>query len=120
MNQKHGRYKVGKWISDELPSWWAWIYIGGDRKITEKVCREITFPSGLCVTVEKINYIFGGGTELGVRVGLIQYPPFPESEADLMEKAIELGKRIAEANYQWSYSIVTSNQVRTYSRRVKE
>jgi len=117
LGEKHRRYDVGEWQSKSEKSWWAWIYVAGDIKIVEEACRKLCFPQGLCVTVEEVNYIFGGGTELGVRIGMIQYPPFPESEKDLMEKAIKVGKLVAEANYQWSFSIVTAQSVSTYSRR---
>jgi len=110
-------YECGEWHFDELPSWWAWIYVGGDRGVAERVCREMVFPSGMCVTVEETLYIFAGGTENGVRIGLIQYPRYPDNELNLLEKAISVGKKVAEENYQWSFSVVTPNEIRTYSRR---
>lgn len=116
---KHNRYEVGKWLLDKMPSWWADIYVGGDLYVTEMTCREICFPQGLCVTVNSIHYIFGGGTELGTRIGMIQYPPFPENEEDLLKKAIMVGKMVAEANFQWSFTIVTPNENLFFSRRKK-
>jgi len=117
--KKHNRYKVGAWNNDEIKTWWAQIYVGGDVGLTENVCRELCFPKGLCVTIEDVKYVFAGGTENGVRVGLIQYPPFPESEADLLKKAEMVGIKIAEVNYQWSFTIVTPNNTYFFSRRQK-
>lgn len=111
------RYEVNNWKQTSLQGWWAHIYIGGDLKTTEMVCREACFPKGLCVTVEPVKYIFAGGTEDGVRVGLIQYPPFEEEEVSLWEKAENLGKKIAEANFQWSFTLVTPEMNTFYSRR---
>lgn len=116
---KHNRYEVAEWQQDELPSWWAFIYIGGDLQVTEMTCRNSCFPHGLCVTVEPVKYIFAGGTEDGTRIGMIQYPPFPESESDLLNKAIAVGKAVAEANYQWSFTIVTPTTNVFLSRRKK-
>lgn len=117
MNQKHRRYQVKSWESDSIESWWAWIYIGGNLQTAEMICRNACFPSGLCVTVEQVKYFFGGGDEDGVRVGLIQYPPFPEDVKLLETKAKALGQQIAEANSQWSFSIVMPDKIIYHSRR---
>ena len=114
---KHNRYEVGEWKHDLIESWWAWVFVGGDLQVTEMVCREACFPKGLCVTVQPINYIFAGGTESGVKIGLIQYPPFPERHIDLKEKAVKIGEKVAEANFQWSFTIVTKDYTYFYSRR---
>ena len=114
---KHQRYQVQSWEHDVHKGWWAKIYIAGDLHTAEMVCRQHCFPKGLCVTLEPTKYIFAGGTEDGVCVGLIQYVPFPEEEETLLEKAVFLGKRIAEENYQWSFSIITPTDSIFYSRR---
>ena len=114
---KHERYKIKKWENKSIKSWWGTIYIGGDYVISENVCREMCFPSGLAVTIKPIKYIFAGGTEDGVEIGLVQYPPFPEDENILLQKAINLGIKIAEANYQWSFLVVTPQINIFYSRR---
>ena len=70
---KHDRAKIGEWASDSIDGWWAFLYVGGNINCAEMVCREACFPSGLCVTIEKVDYIFAGGTEEGVRIGFIQF-----------------------------------------------
>ena len=67
------------WNETRLKSYWAWIYVAGDLGVAEKVCREYCFDVGLCVTVKPVNYIFTGGTETGVQIGLIQYVPYPKN-----------------------------------------
>jgi len=114
---KHSRYTVGSWLSDSLPAWWAWIYVAGDIDTVRHKCRELTFPQGLCLTIEPVDYVYAGGCEAGVRVGLIQYPPFPEHENDLMRMAESVGIAVAEASYQWSFTIVTKNDCVYYSRK---
>ena len=111
------RYKVGDWESKEEPAWSAFVYVAGDYNTSEMALRDICFPSGLCVTIEKVKYIFGGGSEDGVRVGLIQYPKFPESIECLMEKAEMIGKKLCEANFQFSFTIVSDDRNVYYSRR---
>jgi len=117
---KHRQYEIGDWRNDTLKSWWAWVYVGGDIKTAEMVCRELCFPKGLCVTIEPLKYIFAGGTEEGYRIGLIQYPPFPGDEDKLKDKAVMVGKAVARANYQWSFSIVMPDEVLFCSRRANE
>ena len=116
---KHQRYSVDQWSSDETKVWWARVYVAGNYQSAEMVCRECCFPKGLCVTLEPTKYIFAGGTEDGVCVGLIQYVPFPEKKEILVEKAVFIGKRIAEINCQWSFSIITPTDSIFYSRRKK-
>jgi hypothetical protein len=117
MIKEHKRYDVGDWVSKSVESWWANVFVGGNYNAAEMACREMCFPKGLCVTIEKTKYIFGGGTEDGVRVGLIQYPPFPESIEDLIHKAISVGKKIAEENHQFSFTIVTARENVFFSRK---
>jgi len=116
-NSEHRRYQINDWKQDNIKTWWAFIYIGGNFQTSEMICRKLCFPKGLCVTIEPVKYIFAGGTEDGVRIGMIQYPPFPEKEKALVEKAILVGKEIAEANYQWSFSIITPTENIYLSRR---
>jgi hypothetical protein len=57
-----------------------------------------------------VNYIYTGGMESGVFVGLIQYPPFPEEHSQLLQKAIKLGEILAEENCQWSFTVVSTDE----------
>ena len=41
------------------------------------------------------------------------------TEESLLEKAINVGREIAEANYQWSYSVITPIKNYFFSRRKK-
>ena len=116
-NTKHQRYTTGEWLEDRLKSWWAWIYVGGDLATAEMVCRESCFERGLCVTIKPVKYIFTGGTEEGVQIGMIKYVPFPEEKKALVDRAIKLGQKIAEANFQWSYTVITRDESIYRSRR---
>jgi len=115
--KKHQRRQIGEWKSKAINSFWIYLYVGGNYEISERICREACFPSGLCITIEKVKYLFGGGSEDGVRVGFMDYPPFPEkSVSDLIDKAVDLGKKLVDANYQFSFSIVTPDTTIFYSR----
>jgi hypothetical protein len=75
---------------------------------------------GLCVSVKDCNYIYTGGAESGVEVGLIQYPPFKTSPQLIWEKAKVLALRLAEANHQWSCTVVADNETVFLSRRKRK
>ena len=116
-NNQHNIYEVGEWREDKENYWYASIYVAGDINTAQEVCRELCFPNGLCVTIESVKYIYAGGCEEGFRVGMIQYPPFPWDTNALYNKAVKVGKTLAERNYQWSFTIVTPNGIFFHSRR---
>lgn len=93
------------------------IFIAGDIEQAKQVCREHCFATGLCVTVEPVAYIYTGGEEAGVRVGLINYPRFPATSEEISEKAKTLADLLMHRLCQHSYSIVGPEQTTWYSRR---
>lgn len=93
------------------------IFIGGDIDQAKQVCRQHCFAHGLCVTVESVSYIYTGGEEAGVRIGLINYPRFPNTGDELGEKARVLADALMTALCQHSYSIVGPNETVWVSRR---
>lgn len=99
------------------PTYTAQIYIGGDIETARQVCREFVWQIGECVTVEPIEFIYKGGAETGVRVGFINYPRFPQPEAEIWDRASTLADRLMQALCQHSYSIVATDRTEFVSRR---
>lgn len=93
------------------------IFIAGDIEQAKQACREHCMEVGLCVTVEAVSYIYTGGEEAGVRVGLINYPRFPCTAAELREKARVLAERLMHRLCQHSYSVVGPEVTEWFSRR---
>jgi hypothetical protein len=93
------------------------IFIAGDLTVAKQVCREHCFSAGLCVTVEPVTYIYTGGEENGVRVGLINYPRFPSTHDELLNKARELAEKLMHRLCQQSFSVVGPHRTEWYSRR---
>ncbi|MER9911644.1 hypothetical protein NKJ71_13525 [Mesorhizobium sp. M0050] len=93
------------------------IFIAGDLAQAKQVCREYCMEIGACVTVEPVDYIYTGGEETGVRVGLINYPRFPTDQYAILDKAGELARRLMDRLCQNSYSIVGPESTKWYSRR---
>jgi hypothetical protein len=92
------------------------IYIAGDLAQTKQVCREFCMK-GLCVTVEPITYIYTGGQEDGVRVGIINYPRFPSDAESLRKTAHDLAVMLLDRLCQHSYSLVGPDITEWFSRR---
>jgi hypothetical protein len=85
----------------------ATIYIAGDLAQAKQVCREFCM-TGLCVTVEPVAYVYTGGEEGGVRVGLLNYPRFPADPAEITTKARALADLLRERLCQHSWLITTT------------
>ena len=86
------------------------IFIAGDLAVATQICREYCMAVGLCVTVEPVQYIYTGGEESGVRIGLINYPRFPSTHDEMREKVRRLAESLVVGLCQHSYSIVGPNE----------
>lgn len=93
------------------------IFIAGDIGQAKQVCRKYCLDVGLCVTVEPLTFIYTGGEESGVRIGLINYPRFPTTEDDLLLRATELAQTLMHHLHQHSYSIVGLRETIWFTRR---
>jgi len=114
---KKDKIEIGEWEDSKRDSFWAFLYVAGSYDVSVEACKEKCFPTGLCVTVEKVKYIFGCGSENGVRIGFVDYPKYPEEKDIILEKAISVGKFVAEKNFQTSFLIVSPNGNQWFSRR---
>lgn len=93
------------------------IFIAGDLAAAKQVCREYCLSVGLCVTVEPVDYVYTGGTETGVKIGLINYPRFPSTEEKLLDTAIGLAHFLRARLCQHSFSIVGSRETLWFTSR---
>lgn len=93
------------------------IFIAGDLAEAKRICARYCFEQGLCVTVEPTTYVYTGGREEGVRVGLINYPRFPATENELGETARRLADKLLEGLDQHSFTIVGPKETIWCSRR---
>ncbi|RWX70036.1 hypothetical protein EN780_04430 [Mesorhizobium sp. M4B.F.Ca.ET.089.01.1.1] len=100
----------------ECPTYIADIFIGGDEAAARQACQEFVLE-GECVNFAPCEYIFTGGREVGVRVGLINYPRFPRSPDEIFTKALRLAAFLIERLHQSSASIVASDRTVFLSRR---
>lgn len=102
---------------DKCESYWVKIFIASNKQDTERVCRKVCYDVGLCVTIEDCSYVYTGGLEEGVVVGLINYARFPDSPENIYYKAEVLAKKIMEECCQKSFTLMTPTDSVFYSRR---
>ena len=61
---------------------------------------------GFAVTLTETEFIYTGGNEPGIIVGLINYPRFPSTPEEIFNKAIEIGTALMYKFNQQRFSIV--------------
>jgi hypothetical protein len=94
----------------EVPTYTAQIYIGGDVQAATQFCQRHVMDVGLCVTVEPVEFVYTGGREGGVRVGLINYARFPTEPVDIFARALNLARLLRAELAQHSFSIVATDK----------
>lgn len=93
------------------------IFMAGDPDAARRVCRAYCDEFGLCVHFHEVDYIFTGGEEIGFKVGLINYPRFPSTDAKLREHSAALGERLMASLGQGSWSMVGPDETTWHTRR---
>lgn len=103
-------------IATADPTFRVDIFIAGDRRAATEACREFCLE-GLCVSITEADFVFTGGMESGVRVGLINYPRFPATRTQLQETGQRLGRFLIERLHQSSCTVVSDLDTVFLSRR---
>lgn len=96
-------------------TYWAKIYISGPIEKIKDICREYCLLWGLCVTVEPTTFIYSGGEEAGVVIGLINYPRFPSEPSRVKVTAISLARILLKNTFQKSVLVTTPDETTWYS-----
>ncbi len=95
----------------------ATIFIAGDHEKALRARQVHCDQVGLCVTVEPTTYVYTGGAESGVRIGLINYPRFPSTALDIGRRAKAFALILLDALEQESVSVVATDGTTWLSRR---
>lgn len=98
-------------------SWPVSIFIAGDIEKAKEICAAYCDEVGLCITVTPTDYVYRGGQDAGVIVGLINYPRFPAEHSAITDTAVELAKFLRTGLGQESFSIQTPDETAFYSWR---
>jgi len=105
-------------LAPKLETYWVKIYLSGDIDVIKQACREYCMI-GLCVTVQPVTFIYTGGEEFGVEIGLINYPRFPDTKENIQNKAFELAALCRDKAFQHSYLVMDSEYTFYHSSRKK-
>lgn len=103
-----------KTVSDEFG--FADIYIAGDYALCKNICADFCLD-GFCVNISECEYIYTGGAERGVKVGLLNYARFPCGQGDLTRIAHQLAEKLVIGMHQSSASVVSPLGSTMLSRR---
>lgn len=74
---------------------------------------------GLCVHIVDADYVYTGGQESGVKVGLIHYPRFPQPREELWDRAVTLAHILIEGLCQSSATVQGPDRTLWLSRRAE-
>lgn len=94
----------------EFPTYRVEIFMAGDLGEARKTCRDFCMAVGLCVTVTPTEFIYTGGSETGVCIGLVNYPKFPSTPEEIWRKAKSLADHLRIDLCQWTYLLVASDK----------
>lgn len=100
------------------PTFRLTIFMSGPIEVAKQYLREECMREGLCVTIEPTLFIYTGGEESGFRVGLLNYPRFPSTAAELRDRALRIAGELLVVTRQHSALMVDAEESRWISRRL--
>lgn len=110
----------------EVPTYAATIYCGSKvsasgemlplDRATDLIQRYVG-RVGLCVTITETQFVYTGGREPGIAVGLINYPRFPKTPGEVFDLAVELAAMLADEMQQLGVSVVAADRTMWLHRR---
>jgi hypothetical protein len=93
------------------------LYLSGPIEVAKQALRAECLREGLCVTIEPTTFVYTGGEEEGYRVGLLNYPRFPTTPAELNDRAETVALVLLGATHQHSALIVTPDTTYWITKR---
>jgi len=87
-------------------------YNGKTHKIQEvkKLLQQFVDKESFCVSVTKTDFIYKNGIESGVMIGIISYPRFKRTEANLLSLANKIATQMILKFKQNRVTITTPKQ----------
>ena len=71
-----------------------------------EICQKYVDNVGWCFTLTPTEFVYKGGSESGVAIGLINYPRFPSTKEKIEAIAVEIGRILRREFNQYRVSIV--------------
>jgi len=88
------------------------LFIAGDLAAARAVVRGYCYEHGACFTITPTEFVYTGGEETGVAIGLVNYPRFPCEPHELWSRAEALGRLLLPALNQRTCLLVGANETR--------
>lgn len=104
---------------DSVPTFTATIYVGRknndsgeieDYIVALEFLQEYCNINGFCFSFKHIDYIYKGGSEPGIEIGIINYPRFPAENFKLKAIALAVADTLRELLHQKRASVVMPNE----------
>lgn len=80
------------------------IYVAGDFERASSILQDYALD-GACFSLSRTRYVYTGGFEEGVIVGLINYPRYSCSREDLFHKALNVAELLIKGLAQGSATV---------------
>lgn len=103
-------------VADE-PAYSVNVYIGGDWEQAREALQDYVDDVGLCVTVTPTEFVYTGGCEPGIVVGLVNYPRFPSNPTAIWHHAEAIAHRLLDDLHQDTALIQSVTLARWLTRR---
>lgn len=104
----------------QVDSYSVTIYLAGELADAKRSLRRVCLEAGLCVTVTPTTFVYTGGAEEGVAVGLVHYPRFPTTPARIWERACQVAEILMIDLDQWSALVVSPADTLWLSRKPED
>jgi len=79
-------------------------------EMIQRTCQEFCDDVGLCVHIEKVDYVYTQGSEPGVKVVLINYPRFPKATSTIDQLARTLASELLIQSHQERVTVITPTE----------
>lgn len=86
------------------------VFLAGDVSTARNALREYCIVDPCCVTLTETDFIYRGGLESGVVVGIREYPRFPAGRKVLADRARSIAEFLRQRLCQDSYMIVEQDK----------
>lgn len=96
------------------------IYMAGPIEVAKPLLRELCTEVGDCVTVEPTTFIYSYGEEQGFVVGFLNYPRFPRTDGQIIERARTWLHALLDCCCQGSALLVTPAVTEWVTRRPQD
>jgi hypothetical protein len=88
------------------------IFIAGDIGVARYALRRFAYEYGACFTITPTEFVYTGGEEAGVAIGLVNYPRFPSTVEWLWDRAERLAKVLMPVMNQRTCLLVGTDETR--------